>query len=615
MANALFLFDAAVDRDEQIAPGLAVMSGQAAQFESYHLLHGLFPPESPFWPQLRCHLAELACACLAEQHVATHGFPWDSYDDEMARQIARGKAAVAKAAVSGLEALGSVPAQAAALMLSIDNFAVGKQMLDDLADWRKDLANRTPSLLLARIARAGSPLPERDDPATWRAWSVALYYDGHAADILKFALRAFDLAAAVSDALPWHSVVARERRQCMALLEDVERIVASNIKRTTHCSAERIAIPEPRNAIEGVAHQALRGILREFRRGFGEARHIMHLPAEAGFAVQHDYHFGDVFQRALIAEGLCDADDALGGALRGVTKSELTYLLSQRRRDSPGGWSYFPSVPEIAADADDLGQVMQVLLRCQARSMVDATCSDALELLLGQLIHEDGGFETWLVPRDQRTMLQARQAEMNATRWGVGPDVEVVANLLYALTLYDEPRFAHHVGRGLDFVASRQSSDGHWDSRWYHGPYYGTYVCMRVLSTSRRYDETMSRAAAFLRQGQRIDGGWPSEEGASDSLSTSLAVLGLVCAANSAALAPNSLEGLAKAMGFLAQQAKDDLWPASPFIRPRVGEVYASKTMTTMYVMKAAFACCRTFRDSLSDVPRVEHAPSGSNGA
>ena len=111
--------------------------------------------------------------------------------------------------------------------------------------------------------------------------------------------------------------------------------------------------------------------------------------------------------------------------------------------------------------------------------------------------------------------------------YGSGPDNEVIANLLYALTLYDRTRFAEIIQRGVAYLEGQQDLDGRWASRWCEGPYYGIYVCLRLLNTGWHSSPAIKSALSFLRKRQLLDGGWGVDGHKSDPLSTALALLGL----------------------------------------------------------------------------------------
>ncbi|PSD43841.1 hypothetical protein C7E23_12335 [Elizabethkingia anophelis] len=51
-------------------------------------------------------------------------------------------------------------------------------------------------------------------------------------------------------------------------------------------------------------------------------------------------------------------------------------------------------------------------------------------------MNTEGGIETWIIPNYNLSELQKKQDYFNRSKWGKGPDVEVVANFAYALQLF-----------------------------------------------------------------------------------------------------------------------------------------------------------------------------------
>jgi len=367
-----------------------------------------------------------------------------------------------------------------------------------------------------------------------------------------------------------------------------------------------LALPAPADKWQAVAFEALRYIVDQWHLGFGEARHIMEFAPALGLGgPQHQR--GDIFQRAIVADALCDADAVLGGMTRSILDQEVAYLAS-RRDPGRAGWRYFPELPELPPDADDLAQIMQAFWRAGHRRELEEHCEEPLSILFDGS-HTDGSFETWIIPALDRTEAEIRQAECARTMWGTGPDAEVVANLLYALALVDPKRFADRIDRGTSYLEAVQRSDGGWESTWYHGPFYGTYVCLRLLACARPDSDAVRRAAAMLRATQNADGGWGGE-GASTALETSLALLGLAAVAKAGADLPEDGVRAARALGRLDRDGRDDgSWPADDFIRMQVGRAtggptyvlsYGSRTLTTTYVMKAALAWSRSREASVT---------------
>ena len=356
-------------------------------------------------------------------------------------------------------------------------------------------------------------------------------------------------------------------------------------------------LPSPRTEWQRLAWRGLQFLVDEWRTEFRDASHTMIFPHLLGFSGDRERHDGDVFQRAIVADALCDADEVLGGALRPVIEREITYLADVRLRRGVGGWSYFPTLPELPPDADDLGQVIQVFVRSGHRQLAATHAAAPLRVLFRDCTHGDGSFETWIIPARDRSAEQERQLDAAREKWGIGPDSEVMANLLYALTLYDAPRFATECLRGAQFIERCQQSDGSWSCRWYFGPYYGTYACTRFICALRPHAESVARAADFIRFSQQQDGSWSQPTAsAGDVLSTALALLGLAVVQPAGDVEQQDALRARQARAWLEANGDGDSWPSCSFIRPNALHSYGSRTITTAYVMKAALAWDRLVR-------------------
>jgi len=374
-----------------------------------------------------------------------------------------------------------------------------------------------------------------------------------------------------------------------------------------------------------VAMRALKYLLGQWPLEFEEARHTILFPkvlglgsrsrthagivfrgalmlvlVRLGLGSKYEAYTGDIFQRALIADALALADAEFDIGLRTHIEREVHYLLGSRRRDEVGGWSYFPNLDELPPDADDLAQIMQLLTRTGRRKDLMSYCERPLEVLLRDCLHENGSFETWLIPRGNRTASQRRQAHFVNVAWGRGQDCEVNANLLYALQKSGLSRFRPIINNGVRYLESCQGDDGSWSSTWYHGPYYATYMCLRIIAEIAPTSSALRAALGFIEHNQLQDGGWGSN-GVSDPLSTSLALLGVSCDVS------QKEKGLAiatRGIEYLEWSTKSpDQWSDCPFIRMDVGRAkgrpgpvltYKSRTVTAAFILKAAIAWSAT---------------------
>ncbi len=601
-SSCMFLSDTAIDGPADAAFGsIAPLQAVAMQFEAYRLLNELFPGAGHFWSRFGGYLRDLAEACVIEAEFGSGRRPWRQFTEDVACSVAIKKAAIAKASVAGLAELAGDAGSSAALDTAVDHYNVAYQMFDDLGDWKKDLRRRQPSLLLARLLPDGGPFGA-DALGPEQAGGIArkLYYEGHAGHVLRLALVQLgeaDVALAEAPAVPFADAVAGLRRRCLDLEADIARIVAENASRVRAQPAVTVTVPVTEDRPwAGLGWTALENTLAEWRRGFGEARHLMNFPWDQGFSGATEVQTGDVYQRSLLAEALCEAGHLAGPDLQPAVAHEITYLLGRAQPQAPGGWSYFPELPELPADADDLAQMIRLLCIAGRREQVSNRCDPALDALLQNGAHPDGSLETWILPAERHLRRQQRQAQFVELAWGAGSDPEVMANLLHALHVYDAVRFERTVERGLDFIEKAQDSDGSWSSTWYYGPFYGVFVATRALAAVRPDSHSLPRAIGFVRDSQLPGGGWGS--GDADSLSTSLALQTL-------ALAPLKLthasdrERASRARQWLEAAHGADGWRGCPFIRMNVNRAsggpvttvfYTSRTITTAFVLRAALA-------------------------
>jgi squalene-hopene/tetraprenyl-beta-curcumene cyclase len=342
----------------------------------------------------------------------------------------------------------------------------------------------------------------------------------------------------------------------------------------------------------GRAQAAVAMLLAQQARGYAEATHHLCFPRLSGHGQPYETHPASLSFRAVALDALLDARDIGLDVPNDVLHAEALAILRTKHRLVRGGWSYIQEVPELPPDADDLGQVLQVLTRLGGAPLA-ATCDEPVRMVLDGM-QPDGGFSTWVLDRRRRSSaddaVRAYLAVMGG--WGVHP--EVMANLLWGLMLAHGRRYRGPLLRAASYLESVQEPDGTWKSRWYAGPFYGTYRVGAVLAELGLAPDARERAAEQLVQLQKADGGWGLEkdEGTdprTDELSTALAVLALV----GLGLAPDTAVIRRGVERLLLAQAEDGGWPAYPWIVfPTLDGLvtYGSRSMTTAFALKALAA-------------------------
>lgn len=357
---------------------------------------------------------------------------------------------------------------------------------------------------------------------------------------------------------------------------------------------DRIQLPVIQNTWQELSFNALGYLLEEYDNGFVNTKHVMPFPKEQ-FRTEQDLQEGDVFQRALILDTLLDLNSIMHNQLNEAINQEVKYLINMRRKNGVGGWAYFPGLPELPPDADDLAQVMQAVLRAGYAATGAPLFETPLNILLNDQVNGNG-WESWIIPKSNPTEEQQLQNHWVHTAWGTGSDTEVVANLIYALILFDAARFTDTINRGITFLTNSHESLYRWKSTWYYGNYYGTYVALRALCAANGPTEVIVEAIAFLENSRLPDGSWETEGHGGSALQTALALLSLSIAKKHLGLTLNN-EWLESSLNYLKQTHNTVTgWPSAPFIQMPMGRpygfvhttlTYESAAITNNYIAKA----------------------------
>lgn len=573
------------------------------QQEALSCLQVLFPQNATFWKMYKKFVNQFVSAMVREKYFALGLIPWNEYTEQEAIELMKKKNGLSKAAVVALAELSEDWTPTQDLLLSVDHFNIARQLFDDLVDWREDLKNNTPTLPLSRVVKEWPPkTAKRIDVAR------ELYYGGHAEYVLNLAIAHLHEADKLTQNWPdleWRTLMIFPLTERLTgLREEITETVKRNAIRVRERSNVTLRLPQGQTKLEIAALRGLKYVLSEWGRDFGEAKHVLSF-SQQQFSVRHQNQVGDIFPRAIILESLLSINEALDGALSLIINYELDYLVNMRREDGFGGWAYFPDLIELPPDTDDLAQIMHVLLQGGRRDAVNQYCEPALEILLKHGVRSNGAIETWIVPDPPETPQQQRQMKYVENVWGKRVDDEVVANIVYAMSLYAPRRFSCIISKSLDYLAAQQNDDGSWYSTWYHGPFYGTWVAVRAFLSVRSGSSVIHKAVRFLKNSQRSDGGW-GFTGNSDPLSTALALLTLALTSKR-----RNRDAIERGAIYLMEtQEPDGSWARVPFIkmevtidRQPVTLTYASNTVSTAYAVRA-LVCQGAFMKGRADDKR-----------
>ena len=467
------------------------------------------------------------------------------------------------------------------LLESHYNFSVAFQLYDDVTDFKKDFLGK----------QFNKAVYELSNILTGREYDVEimnklLYIEGVGVKILNESISYLDRAKKylIDDTTLWYKTII-DFRKTISEYRDITNGYIEVLRTKKQLYKKSIADDlffDFHHIKEDVIKEGIGFIKKDYLRDYAELKHVMFLGEIEDFENQNNIHISDTFQRTLLNDCICDITNLLKIDSKGYLQKEIEYILGRRNHDSIGGWSYFPTVKEIAADIDDLGQIMQFFIKTGKEDLIHNHCLNAIRIAIEDRVNTEGGIETWIIPNYNLSELQKKQDYFNRSKWGKGPDVEVVANFAYALQLFSPLEYSEVIKNAVEYMASNQEDDGTWKSRWYFGSFYGTFICLRLFDTVKEDGcRVKEKTLDLLQKSQNLNGSYGKE--GEYILSTVFAIfcMNILDFPDINYLKQNAKEFL------LANQMEDGGWIAEHFIKPKLQEPYGSRTLTTAYVLKA----------------------------
>lgn len=557
------------------------------QDETIKILSNVFESSSVFWEYWDKRKKEYFDALLSEKLI-NKSILYSNYTN-----IAKNKSAFGKVAIDAMSVYFKKENsdEHKALLSSHDFFSIGVQIIGDIQDvvedYNNDQFNWAYHKTILKLKKKNNFNFEKLNIQTIKK---LFYLEGVSVDLYKKALQNFTLAQAVISEYNytnWIKIIQKKEFETQNYINKIEGFLQIESTRKQLLNSKNninvsIDVKNKANKIKKTSIQkSLKYLISEHEKDYNELKHLMYLDKIDGFNNKKKLHIGNVFQRAILTEIYCDVEENLGFTeWKELINQQINFITDNKLKTRIGGWSYFPTCKEISADADDLGQIIQIFKRTSNEILIEKYCKKPIEILLKERGNPDGGIETWILPKNNLNSLEKLQEHYNKTKWGEGPDNEVVANFIYGLVLLNEEKYQNKIDLSVSFLLNTQNKEGFWASRWYYGNYYGTYVCLRLFSKLNLQNDNISKAIFFIENSQNIDGGWGLND-KSDPLNTAMSLLSLSYYKNDSVTVKKAISYLKKT------QFENGSWCAVDFIRPKTNEPYKSKTITTAYVLKA----------------------------
>lgn len=558
----------------------------------------LFPPESVFWKYFDMYGKCFEAGIIKEKKIFGKAESAKITDEDF-ESITKSKCAFAKCTTAGLISLSGIDTDGDPFVFSQDQFHSGLQILDDLDDWKEDFKNNRNSYLLG-LAFSDIEFKKILDASDYKENVLGkyIYLSGLAVDLLYKALKYFQNAQKSCKKLnvpAWLLLIESYIIKCEDLIHNYLYVINQTNARNKHITVKDKELNLPvvvvSSQLYSVFKNALQYILIERDNSYLEMTHVMKLPSsEMKLTEDNGINvYGNIFQRSIILETYLDINTLDNKIIENeIIRGDLLEIVNYKARNVNGGWSYFPEYSLLPPDTDDLAQVIQLLVRSNY-SIINDLIDEPLNLLMNYNNNDDGTFKTWILDPLDESEQQQKLKKAVQNYWGdyYGRDIEVTANLLYSLFLYDKNRFIEIIDRGIERIVKSREAQGHWKSVWYCGPYYGTYIVARLLAETNFRTDCLLETKKFILSSQNNDGGWGINK--SDPLNTALAVL--ILKYIDKVYDSDSRPFFEKAISYLErEQLNIGSWKNIPFIKMKIGErelTYGSETISTAFVLKA----------------------------
>jgi squalene-hopene/tetraprenyl-beta-curcumene cyclase len=285
-----------------------------------------------------------------------------------------------------------------------------------------------------------------------------------------------------------------------------------------------------------------------------------------------------VWDTSLAAHALAESHQALGEVA--ALEAPCSWLLDKQVNDLVGDWGVCrPDVPPggwafqyenaYYPDVDDTAVVAMLLHRADPEAHA-ASVARARDWVIGMQCR-DGGWGAFDADNDLGFLNHIPFADHGALL--DPPTADVTARCLSFLAQIGHGAQEPVMQRGLDWLISRQEADGSWFGRWGTNYIYGTWSVLCALNACGLPHDapTITRAAQFLLDTQREDGGWGEDEETyrdapagrfdrSTPSQTAWALLGLMAAGCS------EHPAVARGVAYLAQtQGEDGQWSEAAY--------------------------------------------------
>ncbi|MFA5806239.1 MAG: prenyltransferase/squalene oxidase repeat-containing protein [Melioribacteraceae bacterium] len=519
----ILLMDKVLDTRE-LPNGTLILFLNVIQRKVMGILQDVFPLNSEFWKYHEKYYNQYIKGILLERR--NHLNVCQEYTEDEFHTISIGKTSLAKLAPATLGILIGNEEDIISFEKSHDNFALGRQLIDDIQDWKEDLLNKRFSYpIMTVISKNNLQTSIIANQISEEDIAKYFFYSGHAEAFLSQALEYFDLAkndVKEINCPTWISCIesctsmAERYRDDIKYLREKELSKIYINKRTKLNTSFTIKNTSSKNFEDAINHSNIKAV-----------EYLIQKQDKDGF--WRDFMVNSI--------GCFWTTGYIGYALReqsGISKNlDSARVALLKSRESEGGWGFNR---HVISDADSTAWcILFILTRGTSYNELQID----FDMLRSHRHSDTGGISTY---RKDKATLNSQSLEKykifsnkkylseshkSMIGW-CSPHLCVTSVAVQAFCF--EKRICEDdvsLIKDINYIKENQNKEGFWESYWWDGRIYGTANSIKALSMFDRvkFDSAIIRGMDWLSSVQQLDGGWNNGNfGESSAFNTALCV-------------------------------------------------------------------------------------------
>lgn len=464
----IITFDKQLDRDLTSNVEDLFYNSFLAQESIKALCKFIHPQEDAYFKKMYEYIEEYISALKAEKQVCKN---YQEY-----RYVLKGKSAIAKCFVAAMAVKTKRYEKLPLLEESQDCFYEAFQLLDDFKDIKEDLKAGRHTWLTGQVNKAKGNY----------------YSQLHEINGIErvFQLINYNCDRAIAKSGKgegWLKNIYLLKSKAQMIYKD---ILQRNFNADYSIVKDKIHIYSISELIDKIESFLVKAYNNG---GFSQIVHYMSFPTSEGY--QSDINqAGNTFGQAYLLNILNELPDFEVQQKDIANLHYIDFLLQNVTRYYKAGWSYFPNLKELAPDIDTLSEIIKFANYTKDKKLCDKV-NEAIDFVLLNCVKDNGSIDTWMLSSENLSEQEKYGKEFANQRWKIRQDPEVVANFIHAISIYEQYNkdIGKYIENGIEYLKKCHGEDGFWNSSWYCGKMYGTYVCTRAIVQNNRTDEIIDK--------------------------------------------------------------------------------------------------------------------------